>query len=227
MLCRVPDRALEHLVPRGLAEIGRHRAREILVSDALPPGIQAPPHAVAEIGDRRARPHLRGRRNDEALIGQGCAGVLGLEVRGRDLKDVVHQHAVRAGPVRQLLIEPIVRHLPHQADGRFEYMVAARVQLGRRKGRARLLVETQKLDDIADHLGKYETVAARHDRHGTRTQPPQLLQAALIRQHIDRLELDPTDREVFLNPEAARSMRLPKHRDWFVHLSLGRLPGRS
>jgi hypothetical protein len=34
------------------------------------------------------------------------------------------------------------------------------------------------------------------------------------------LELDPTDREVFLNPEAARSMRLPKDLDRFAHVSL-------
>src|SRR5260370_2266501 len=98
-------------------------------------------------------------------------------------------------------------------------MIVAGMQLSRRQRRAGLPVEGQKLDDVADDLGKYEAVAARHDRHGTRSEPPQLLQAALIRQHIDRLELDPTDRQGFLNPEAARSMRLPKHLDRFVHPS--------
>src|SRR5260370_6654031 len=98
-------------------------------------------------------------------------------------------------------------------------MIVAGMQLSRRQRRAGLLVEAQKLDDVADDLGSAEAVAARADRHGTRSEPPQLLQAALIRQHIDRLELDPTDREVFLNPEAARSMRLPKHLDRFVHPS--------
>jgi hypothetical protein len=48
------------------------------------------------------------------------------------------------------------------------------VQLGWRQHRARLLVEGQKFHDVADDLRKYEAVAARHDGHGTRTQPPQL-----------------------------------------------------
>ena len=54
-------------------------------------------------------------------------------------------------------------------------MVVAGMQLSRRQRRARLLVEGQKLDDVADDLGKNEAVAARHDGHGTRTQPPQLV----------------------------------------------------
>src|SRR5262249_6770913 len=96
-------------------------------------------------------------------------------------------------------------------------MIVAGMQFGRRQRRARLLVEPQKLHDIADDLGKYEAVAARYHRHRPCAQTAQLFEAAFVHQHIDRLELDPTDREVFLYPEAARSMRLPEHLDRFAH----------
>src|SRR5262249_4750819 len=96
-------------------------------------------------------------------------------------------------------------------------MIVAGMQFGRRQRRARFFVEPQKLHDIADDLGKDKPVAARYDRHRPRTQPAQLFEPAFVCQHIDRLELDPTDREVFLYPETARSMRLPEDLDRFAH----------
>ena len=78
-------------------------------------------------------------------------------------------------------------------------------------------VEPEKRDDIADHLGEDETVAPRHDRYRACAETGEFVEPARIRHHVDRLELDPTDREVFLDPEAARSVRLPEHLDRLVH----------
>src|SRR5690348_9885589 len=96
-------------------------------------------------------------------------------------------------------------------------MVVAGIELRRRQGRAGRLVEFEKLDDVADHLGKDKTVAARNDRHRARAEAPQLVEAAFVRHYVDRLELDPTDREVLLYPKAARSMRLPEDLNRFAH----------
>jgi len=75
-------------------------------------------------------------------------------------------------------------------------MIVADMQLSWRQRWARLLVKGQKIHDVADDLGKYETVAPRHGRHGPGTQPPQLREAALIRQHVDRLNSIPrTERD--------------------------------
>jgi hypothetical protein len=122
--------------------------------------------------------------------------------------------------MRQLQLELVIRHLAHQTDCRFENMLVTSIQLGRRQRRARVFVEGQKLNNIADDLRKDKAVAARHYRHRARAQSAQLLEAAFVSQYVDRLELDPTDREVFFDPEAARSMRLPEHLDRFAHPGL-------
>jgi hypothetical protein len=44
-------------------------------------------------------------------------------------------------------------------------MIVAGMQPSWRERWAGLLVKGQKIHDVADDLGKYETVAARHDRH--------------------------------------------------------------
>jgi hypothetical protein len=87
----------------------------------------------------------------------------------------MHQHAPGPRPVRQLDLELVVRHLAYQTDRRFEHVVVPGLQLGRRQSWARLLVEAQEFDDIANDLRKDKAIAARHHRNRARTQPPQLL----------------------------------------------------
>ena len=88
---------------------------------------------------------------------------------------MVHQHAIRTRPVRQLQLELVVRHLANQPDRRLEHLVITGMQLGRREGRAGVFVEAEELDDIADDLGEDKAIAARHHRYRARTEPPQLL----------------------------------------------------
>jgi hypothetical protein len=66
-----------------------------------------------------------------------------------------------------------------------EHVVVSGVQFGRRQDRDRLLVEPEKLDDVADDLREYKAIAARHHRHRARPKPPQLLKAALVCQYIN------------------------------------------
>ena len=128
----------------------------------------------------------------------------------------MHHHPPRARPVRQPDLELVDWHLAYKAD-RLEHVIITGVELGRRQDWTGLLAEPQKLDDVADDLGEDKTVVARDHRNRARTEPPQLLETAIVRQYVYRLELDPTDREIFLNPEAAGSMRLPKNLDRFAH----------
>ena len=60
------------------------------------------------------------------------------------------------------------------------------------------LVELQKRDDLRDVLGKDKFVAARQHRDRARAEALQLGPAGSVFKYIDRLELDPTDREKLL-----------------------------
>jgi hypothetical protein len=99
-------------------------------------------------------------------------------------------------------------------------MVVSGKQLGRRQHRAGLVVETQELGDIADHLRKDEAVAAR-DTTGTERAPSRRSSSMPLwsaNTLMDWNSIPRTERYSF--PEAARSMRLPKDLDRFAHVSL-------
>src|SRR5207253_1970928 len=87
-------------------------------------------------------------------------------------------------------------------------------QLRRRQYRAGLLVELQEFDDLGDVLGKHEFVAARQYRQRAGAQTLQLGAAGRVLQHVDRFELDRTDREKLFESQAAGSTRLPERLQW-------------
>jgi hypothetical protein len=63
---------------------------------------------------------------------------------------------------------------------------------------------------LGDILREDELVAARQDRDRTGADPRQLGSPGRVFKNIDRLELDPTDREKLLESQAAGSARLPE-----------------
>ena len=63
---------------------------------------------------------------------------------------------------------------------------------------------------MTEILGEDPVVASRQDGDGTRTQPSQLGQTGGAFKNVDRLELDPTDREKLFQSQAAGSARLPE-----------------
>ncbi len=90
-------------------------------------------------------------------------------------------------------------------------------EIFRRQFRRRIVVQPQKIYDVLDDLGKHEFVAAGDHRHATGTKLAQPVETVRFK-YIYRVEFDPTDREVILYPETARSVRLPEDRDGFAHI---------
>ena len=202
---------------RGAAEIGGDAAVEVLALRALPPGGKAGADPFAEGGDLIGGLHVVRRRGEHGFAGERLAAVFHVEEGDRDLEDVVHQHAPGPGAVRQFAGEAVLRHLAGQPEGGFQHVVVARAELGRGQLRAGIRVEAEKLHDIADDLGDDEFVTARDHGQGTRAEAAQQFLGFLVFQHVDRLELDPTDREEFFYPEAAGSVRLPEYFDRLGH----------
>ena len=130
--------------------------------------------------------------------------------RLRDAEHVMRQDAVVSRPVRHLGVEPVVGHQRDDLQGRADKPVDALDQLRRRQDRPGLLVELQEFDDLRDVLRKDKFVAARQDRDRARAEALQFGSPGGVFQHIDRLELDPTDREKLLESQAAGSARLPE-----------------
>ncbi len=215
----MPDGALEHFVARGAAEIGRHAAGKVLTGGLRGPSIETGAYASAEVGDGRARRHILRWRGDHVLIRELLAGVFHVEEGGRDLEDVMEEDAPRARSVWELLLEVLVGHLGDEATGRLKDVVVARFELVRRERWRGIVWQVEEVNDILDDLGEDELIAARDDGHRACAKPLEFLQAGLVGEDVDRCELDPTDREVFFNPETARSMRLPEDLDWSSHVT--------
>jgi hypothetical protein len=122
----------------------------------------------------------------------------------------MRQYAVLSRPVRHLGVEPIVRHPRHEVERRADEPVEPSGELRRRQDRPGLLVELQKGDDLRDVLREDELVAPRQDRDRARADPRQLSPSGWVFENVDRLELDPTDREKLLESQTAGSTRLPE-----------------
>ena len=122
----------------------------------------------------------------------------------------MREHAVLARPVRHLGVEPVVRHQRDEPDRRVDKPRHPLDELRRRQHRPGLLVELKKLDDLRDILREDELVAARQDRDRTGAETRQFGPPFRVFEDIDRLELDPTDREKLLESQAAGSTRLPE-----------------
>src|SRR5712691_6511646 len=73
---------------------------------------------------------------------------------------------------------------------------------------------TSCVGDLGDVLREDKFVAARQNRDRARAEALQLRPPGRVFQHIDRLELDPTDREKLLESQAAGSARLPERLQW-------------
>jgi hypothetical protein len=63
---------------------------------------------------------------------------------------------------------------------------------------------------MTEILGEDPRVPARQDGHRTRTDAAKLREARGIFKNVDRLELNPTDREKLFEFQATRSARLPE-----------------
>ena len=137
-----------------------------------------------------------------------------LDEQFRDAEHVMRQHAVFARPVRHLGVEPVVGHQRHERDRRVDKARHPLDKLRRRQHRAGLLVELKKLDDLRDILREDELVAARQYRDRACAEARQLGPPFRVFEDIDRLELDPTDREKLLESQAAGSTRLPERLQW-------------
>src|SRR5204863_7394326 len=77
-----------------------------------------------------------------------------------------------------------------------------------------LLVELQEGNDLRDVLREHEFVAARQNRDRTGADARQFCPPGRVFKNIDRLELDPTDREKLLESQTAGSARLPERLQW-------------
>ena len=111
--------------------------------------------------------------------------------------------------MRQPTLQQRIGHLAYQSDRGREHEIGTtgkgrRCELGGDR-----LAQAEELDDVSDDLSVDKATAPRDHRHGARAQGAQGSSTLGILEDVDRLELDPTDREVLLNPETARSMRLP------------------
>ena len=129
----------------------------------------------------------------------------------------MHEHPPGAGPVGKLVRELPVRHLPGEADGGLEDVPVAGGELGRGELRPGIVGEAEEVHDILDDLGEDELLPPGNDRHRTGAERSQAFEPAFVFQYVDRFELDPTDREVLLYPEATGSVGLPEHRDGVSH----------
>src|SRR5439155_13729863 len=87
-------------------------------------------------------------------------------------------------------------------------------QLRRRQNRSGILVELQEGNDLRDVLREHEFVAARQNRDRTGADARQFCPPGRVFKNIDRLELDPTDREKLLESQTAGSARLPERLQW-------------
>ncbi len=67
---------------------------------------------------------------------------------------------------------------------------------------------------MADVLREHVVVTARQHGDRARAQPSQLIKPGGVFQHVDGLELDPTDREKLFEFQAAGSSRLPEDLQW-------------
>ena len=63
---------------------------------------------------------------------------------------------------------------------------------------------------MAEVLREHPVVAARQDRHRAGANAPQFRQTGGIFKNVDRIELDPTDREKLFEFQTTRSTRLPE-----------------
>ncbi len=111
----------------------------------------------------------------------------------------------------------LVRHLRNEPHGGIEDAVVALLEFVRRKVRCGVVGQLEEVDDILDNLREDELVAARDHGHGACAQALEFLQAGLIGENVNGVELDPTDRKVLFDPETARSMRLPEDLDGCGH----------
>jgi hypothetical protein len=96
------------------------------------------------------------------------------------------------------------------------------MELRRAEDRPRPFVELQEGNDLRDVLRKDELIAARQDGDRARAEALELGPTGRISEDIDRFELDPTDREKLLEPQAAGSPGLPERlqRRRFGHVPL-------
>jgi hypothetical protein len=122
----------------------------------------------------------------------------------------MRQRTVAARPVRHLGVELIVGHQRDDLQRRADEAVQPSGELRRRQDRPGLLVELQKGDDLRDVLREDELVAPRQDRDRARADTRQLSPSGWVFENVDRLELDPTDREKLLESQTAGSTRLPE-----------------
>ena len=152
--------------------------------------------------------HLAGK----AVAEEGAAGRF--DKRIRDAEHMMCQPRIAARAVRRLGFELVVRHLRDDAQCGVDEMLHPLDELRRRQYRPGLFVELQEGDDLRDVLRKDELVAARQHRNRTRAEALQLGPAGGVFEDIDRLELDPTDREKLLESQAAGSARLPERLQW-------------
>jgi hypothetical protein len=63
---------------------------------------------------------------------------------------------------------------------------------------------------VAQVLGENPVVAAREDGYRAGAQASQFRQTGGVFKNVDRIELDPTDREKLFEFQATRSTRLPE-----------------
>ena len=137
-----------------------------------------------------------------------------LDERLGDAEHVMGYRAVFAGPVRHFLVEPVVGHQRDDAQRRVDEKLHPLDQLRRRQYRRGVFLELQEFDDLRDILREDKFVAARQHRDRACPEALQLGPPGGVFQHIDRLELDPTDREKLLEPQTAGSARLPERLQW-------------
>ena len=210
MLADMPGGALQDLMQALRPVIGLDGFAAGFVGLALPPRCDPLAHAPPVGGKRRGRGHVLGPRDfgRQPLAEDLAAG--DFEKRLRDPEHVMRQDAVLSRPVRHLDIEPVIGHQRDDLQGRADKPVEALDQLCRRQDRPGLLVELQEFDDLRDVLRKDKFVAARQDRDRACAEALQFGSPGGVFQHIDRLELDPTDREKLLESQAAGSARLPE-----------------
>ena len=213
----MPHGAFEHLVARRAAEIGWDLAGEVFAGGFLRPIGEAGTDLIAEFRDGGTGCHVVRRWRDHVFIRQRHARVLHIEEGGRDLENMMQQDAPGAWPVRKFAVQVLIRHLGDKANGGFENMVVAGLELVRRQRRGSIVRQIEEVDDILDDLREDKLVAARDDGDGAGAEALKLIQAGLVREDVYRCELDPTDRKVFFYPETARSMGLPEDLDWCSH----------
>ena len=168
---------------------------------------QLVPYGLRACGQRRAVEFHRRYGCGSRMVEVRAAGHPDI-ARG-DLDDVIRERPVRPVAVGELVVQIRRRELCGQPRRGRQGVVQPAEERDRRQRRVRVVVEAHQCGDLREVNARHPPRAVGDDGDSVRTQRSQAVEGVAIIGDVPGGEVDRTDRQEFLNPQATGSARLP------------------